>query len=135
VLSAEQLGNPLLCQSQHGFELSSVKRGVLPGALDLNKRGGFDHDDVGINPSIPILGISQVQAYLPLDDPYRDGGYQLAEGGRLSGPLGQPGTGIRQRNAAPGDGCSPSATVGLKHVAVDANGELAKTHRGHGSSK
>ena len=62
-------------------------------------RSGSQHHDVRVHLRVAILEVGQIETLLALHDPDRHGGDQPSERRGDAGPLGQPGAGIRERDA------------------------------------
>ena len=106
---------------------------MLRRALQLHEPIGLQQHDVGVDAGVAILEVGEVEPRLAVHDADRHRGHQGAERGRHCLARGKPGAGIGQGHAAAGDARGAGAAVGLEHVAVDLDGELAEgegAHRG-----
>ena len=104
----------------------AAKGAVLASALHFNESAFAAHHDVHVDVGAHILSVLEVGAHFAVDHADAHGGHAPFDGRRLDAAGGDhPLKGIDDRHGGAGDCGRARAAVGLQHVTVELDGELA----------
>ena len=99
---------------------------MFAGALHLHESSGAAHHDVHVHLGLHVLGVLEIGAYFAVDHADAHGCHPPLHGRRLDAiRLHHPVERIHHRHARAGDRRRARAAVGLQHVAVHLERELA----------
>ncbi|CAI8791322.1 hypothetical protein EMIT047CA2_10247 [Pseudomonas soli] len=128
LLQFEDFVHAFLRQRQHGVEVVRLERRALGGALHLDETTGAGHDHVQVGLGGGVLEVVEVEHGLALVHAHRYRSDHVLE--RVAtletATFLDHRQGVAQSDHGAGDRGSAGAAVGLDHVAVDVQGDVAE---------